>query len=165
MNRRHATCRLGLSMQHGNDMTTPTGRPTASNATECRISFRQPVDRSGSVDAGWWPRSNDLTAELPALLDVLWTAARDMRQVIYNIDGWAPAPRQMIIEDHRVRLDGNPQQDPLMLALIDAGGNDSARLLVIPFDTHPAIAEELLRLASEPGNTRTARQLIEMARP
>jgi hypothetical protein len=146
-------------------MTTPTGWPAASYATECRISFRQPVDRSGSVDAGWWPRSDDLTAELPALLDVLWTAARDMRRVIYNIDSWAPAPRQMIIERHRVRLDGHHEQDPLVLVLIDAGGNDSARLLAIPFITDPAIAEELLRLASEPGNTHTARQLIDMARP
>jgi hypothetical protein len=146
-------------------MTTPTGWPTAHYATECRISFRQPVNRFGSVDAGWWPRSNDLTAELPALLDVLWTAGRDMRQVIYNTDSWAAAPRHVIIEGHRVRLDGNHQQDPLVLVLIDPGVNDSARLLVVPFDTDPAIAERLLRLASEPGNTRTARQLIDTASP
>lgn len=146
-------------------MTTLTDRPAAGPPTDCRISFRQPVNRAGSVDAGWWPRSNDLTAELPALLDVLWTAARDMGQVIYNTDTWAAAPSRMIIEGNRVRLRGSHQQDPLVLTLIDAGSNDSAHLLVIPFDTDPAVAEHLLRLASEPGNTRTPRRMIDMARP
>jgi hypothetical protein len=146
-------------------MTTPTDWPTARYTTQCRVSFRQPVDQSGSVDAGWWPRSNNLTAELPALLEVLWTAAREMSRVIYNIDSWAPAPRQMIIEGRRVRLDGGHEQDPLVLVLIDAGGNDSARMLVVAFDTDPAIADRLFRLASEPGNAHTPRQMIDMARP
>lgn len=156
---------IGPRASTGNDMTTLIDRPAAEFPTDCRISFRQPVNRVGPVDAGWWPRSNDLTAELPALLDVLWTAARDMRRVTYDIDAWAGAPRQMIIEGNRVRLRGHHQQDPLTLVLIDPDGNDSARLLVIPFDTDPAIADHLLRLASEPGNTRTAKHMIDMARP
>lgn len=145
-------------------MRTLSDCPTLQYPTDCRIRFRQPVNRSGSVDAGWWPRSDDLTAELPALLDVLWTAARDMRQVIYNIDTWATAaPHRMIIQGNPVWLRGDHQQDPHVVVLIDADGSDSARLLVAPFNTDPAIAQQLLRLASEPGNTRTARQLIETA--
>jgi hypothetical protein len=138
--------------------------PVDQFPTACRISFRQPVDRSGSVDAGWWPRSNDLTAELPALLEVLWTAGREMRRVIYDLDSWAAAPQQMIIEGNRVRLDGC-REDPLLVVLVDACGIDSARLLAVPFDTDPAIAGRLLRLSSEPGNERTGRQLIDTASP
>lgn len=144
-------------------MRTPADNLSVQYPTGCRISFRQPVRRSDSVDAGWWPRSNNLTAELPALLDVLWTAARDMRQVTFNSDTWAPAPRRMIIEGNWVLLSGSHQQDPLVLLLSDAVGSDSARLLVVPFDAEPATAEHLLRLASEPGNTRTAGQLMEAA--
>jgi hypothetical protein len=42
------------------------------------------------MDGAWWPRSRDLEAELPGLLDVLWTADRDVDRVSYPIDSWLP---------------------------------------------------------------------------
>lgn len=71
-----------------------------------RVSFRQPVAATGHIDAAWWPRSRDLTAELPALLDVLWTAAREVNRLTYYLHAWAPAPRRMQIEGRTVRLGG-----------------------------------------------------------
>ena len=71
-------------------LTTRPRRPTAA-----RISFRQPVSTDGYIDAAWWPRSLDLTVELPPLLDVLWTAARDITRITYSIAGWDPAPRRL----------------------------------------------------------------------
>jgi hypothetical protein len=145
-------------------MTTLTERSPARLPTDSRISFRQPVSRTGSVDAGWWPRSDDLTAELPALLDVLWTAARDMRHVIYNLEAWKAAPRRMVIEGKQVRVGGYHHQNPSVLTMSDAGYDDSIDILVVPFDTDPAVAGRMLGLASEPGNTHTPEQMIELAK-
>jgi len=72
----------------------PFTTPPAPNSG-VRISFRQPVTEAGFVDAGWWPRSRDLTVELPPLLDVLWTACRDVTRVSYNVASCEPAPRRL----------------------------------------------------------------------
>ncbi len=90
-----------------------------------RISFRQPVAEAGFVDAGWRPRSRALTVELPPLLDVLWTACRD-------VASWEPAPRRLQVEGRLVRLGGFRGQDPLLLALFDRSGREHLDVLVIP---------------------------------
>jgi hypothetical protein len=146
-------------------MTTLAQHPHVQSATECRISFRQPVSRSGGVDAAWWPRSNDLTAEMPALLEVFWTAGRDMARITYNLDSWDVAPRRMQIEGNRVHLGGYHYQNSLLLGMADASHGDTADLLIIPFDTDPEMAERLLDLGSETDNTNTPEQMMELAKP
>lgn len=76
-------------------MTTLIERTPAEVATDCRISLRQPINRAGSVDGARWPRSKDLAAELPALVEVFWTDGRGMSRVIYNLDSWDGAPRKI----------------------------------------------------------------------
>ena len=145
-------------------MTTLTPTVHTEFPTTCRVSFRQPVTHGGYVDAGWWPRSWDLSAELPALYESLWTAGRDITRIAYNLDTWNPAPRSMIIEGRLLHLGGYHHQSPLMLSMSDARHNDTADLLVIPFDTDEAIAERLLELASEPDNTNRPEDMFGAAR-
>ena len=52
------------------DLSTPT-EVGPDESAPVRIAFRQPVTSSPHIDAAWWPRSRDLAAELPALLDRL----------------------------------------------------------------------------------------------
>jgi hypothetical protein len=129
-----------------------------------RVSFRQPVESTGSVDGGWWPRSTDLAAEIVPLLDVLWTAGREMRRVSYNLDSWDKTPRRIVIEGHLVHLGGYSRQSARVLSVSDARHGDTADLLIIPFDTEPALAHRLLEVASEPGNLRTPDQMDEATR-
>lgn len=127
------------------------------------MSFRQPVSRSGSIDAGWWPRSRDLTAELPALLDVLWTASREIMRVAYSIEFWDEAPRKITVEGRVVRLGGFHTQDPLVLSVVDARNVDRIDFLVIPPETGAQIAERALELASETNGASTAARILELA--
>jgi hypothetical protein len=129
-----------------------------------RVSFRQPVESTGSVDAGWWPRSTDLATEIVPLLEVLWTAGRAMRRVNYNLDGWDRTPRRLVIAGHLVHLGGYHRQSARLLSVSDARHGDTVDLLIIPFDTDPALARRLLELASEPGNSRTPQQMDEATR-
>lgn len=135
--------------------------PSVQPAT--RISFRQPVTATGFIDAAWWPRTLDLTAELPPLMDVLWTAGREINRVTYNITVWDPAPRQMRIENRKVRLGGFATSDPLTVRLSDAWGRERIDILVIAPDTDSAVAERVLRIAAGAGDPLRAVEILAQA--
>jgi len=128
-----------------------------------RISFRQPVSRSGFIDAAWWPRSRDLTSELPPLLEVLWTAAREVDRVTYNIAAWDPAPRRMRIEGRVVRLGGFSTSDPLTIRLSDAWGAERIDILVIAATTDASLAQRALLLASKADSPYRADEILTRA--
>jgi hypothetical protein len=140
----------------------PGHNPPGSIET-ARISFRQPISRSGFIDAAWWPRSRDLTTELPLLLDVLWTAARDINRITYNVGAWDPAPRRMHIEGRTVRLGGFTTSDPLTVRLSDAWGAERIDILVIAPNTDVALARHILLLASEADSLDRAGEILTRA--
>jgi len=147
---------------------TPLRPPSAATADPAappaRISFRQPVEAAGYIDAGWWPRTLDLTAELPALMNVLWTAARDVNRVTYNLRAWDQAPRRMQVEGRTVRLGGFNTSDPLTVRLSDEWGEERIDILVIAPDTAPDVADQALRIASTVGDPFRAGEILEQAR-
>jgi uncharacterized protein DUF5994 len=137
-----------------------TPRFTGRRDLAARVSFRQPVTVAPHVDAAWWPRSRDLEAELPGLLDVLWTAAREVDRVSYPIHSWLPVPHRLDIEGRRIRLAGFSHLDPSMISLRDAWGAERIDILVIPPDAEPELAAAAMVLASRSGpNERAARML------
>lgn len=127
------------------------------------MSFRQPVTSEPHVDAAWWPRSRDLEAELPGLLDVLWSAAREVDRVSYPIDSWLPVPRRLTIEGRRVRLGGFTHQDPSMISLRDAWGVERIDILVIAPETEPDLAAAAMTIAGRPGPNERAARMLELA--
>jgi hypothetical protein len=146
-------------------LAAPTERPIVPppSPPAARVSFRQPVTSAPHVDAAWWPRTRDLEAELPALLDVLWTAARDVSRVSYRIDSWLPVPRRLDIEGRRVRLGGFTHQDPSMISLRDAWGAERIDILVIPPDAKPDVAAAAMVRASRSGPNERAARMLELA--
>lgn len=139
-------------------------RPDLAGSPEgARLSFRQPVSTSGFIDSAWWPRSRDLTAELPPLLEVLRTAAREINHITFNIAAWDPAPRRMSIEGRTVRLGGFTTSDPLTVRLSDAWGVERIDILVIAPDADPSLAERALLLASQPDSPYRAREILTRA--
>lgn len=138
--------------------------PPPSPVASARVLFRQPVTEDGFLDAAWWPRSHDLTAELPALMDILWLASRDVMRVSYALDFWDPAPRRLSVTGRIVRLGGFHTQMPGLLTLIDAWGRDRINVMVIPPDTDPAIANQALTLVAGKPNSDHPDQVLQHAR-
>lgn len=136
----------------------PPSRPAA------RVSFRQPVTSEPHADAAWWPRSRDLEAELPGLLDVLWTAAREVDRVSYAVNSWLPVPRRLVIDGRRVRLGGFTHQDLSMISLRDAWGAERIDIVVIPPEAEPELAAAAMDLASRSGPNERASRMLERAR-
>lgn len=143
--------------------TEPRDDPPAS-AEAARVSFRQPVSRSGFIDAAWWPRSRDLTSELPPLLEVLWTAAREINRITYNVAAWDQAPRRIRIDGRIVRLGGFSTSDPLTIRLSDAWGAERIDVLVIAPNTDASLAQRALLLASNADSPYRADEILTRVR-
>ncbi len=141
----------------------PPLKPTPAKPAPARISFRQPVSGAGFVDAGWWPRSLDLAAELPPLLDVLWTACRNVTRVTYNLEFWDAAPRRIEVEGRVVRLGGFRRQNPLLLSLVDPWGREHIDLLVIAPQTDVDVAEQALAMTGGVGSMERPQRILELA--
>lgn len=115
------------------------------------------------LDGAWWPRSRDLTAELPALtavLDPLWGR---ITHVTVNPTFWPVIPRKVPVDGHVVGVGWfKAEQDPhkLLLLSYSTGRWD---LLVIPPETIPATAARLMAEAAYPLGTLTASALMEEA--
>lgn len=131
--------------------------------TDSRISFRQPVSKDGFVDAAWWPRTRDLSAELPALMDVLWSSAREVSRVSYNLDAWDAAPKRLQVEGRTVRLGGFHTGDPLMIRLADMWGGERVDVLVVDAGADPAAAGRALALAARPDNPLRPAEILAQA--
>jgi len=142
-------------------------QPSASSSQDisqrARIRFRQPVSTAGFIDAAWWPHTHDLTVEIPPLMDVLWTAGRDINRVTYYLHAWDPAPRRLQIDGRSVRLGGFTVGDPNTITLSDAWGRERVDILVIPPDTEPARAQRILELAGESDGGYRADEILERA--
>lgn len=113
-----------------------------------RLKPRAPV--TGFVDGGWWPRSRDLPAELPALLAVLEVRLGRVERVSYNLDVWGPTPRKITLDGRLVRLAGFRSQHPDTIDVLSAGHR--VTLLVVPPEAAPEVAHDTLMAAGHRGN-------------
>ncbi|WP_246076372.1 DUF5994 family protein [Amycolatopsis cihanbeyliensis] len=119
--------------------------------SQVRLRLKPPVASStGFVDGAWWPRSRNLSAELPALLAALRPRLGRVERVTYNLSVWDLAVRKAAV-GHQVRLDGSFSQAPDLVAVAGAGGR-RLTLLVVPPDTAEVAAHRVLIMASRPDN-------------
>jgi len=136
-------------------MSVSTTRSAAHSAPSdhehlrLRLKPRGPV--TGFVDGGWWPRSRDLPAELPALLAVLAVRLGPVESVSYHIDDWGPTPRRITVDGRLVRLAGYRSQHPATIDVLSAGHR--VTLLVVPAETTADIAHLVLMAAGRRANT------------
>ncbi len=145
------------------DPSSDATSDTAASTT--RIRFRQPVSADGFVDAAWWPRSHDLTAEVPSLLDTFWTAGREVDRITYSFRGWeAGAPRKFRWRGRPVHLGGFNGMDPLTVTLFEARGQQRIDVLVIDPATDVDVAERALVLAGVSGSLLRAAEIMAHAR-
>jgi hypothetical protein len=117
-----------------------------------RLKLKPKAPATGFVDGAWWPRSRDLSAELPALLAVLAVRLGPIQRVSYNLVSWDGAPRRLDIGGRQVRLGGFQVQHP---NTVDVIGSNASRLilLVLPPGTEPVAAHRILMTASRRENS------------
>jgi hypothetical protein len=124
-----------------------------------RLKLKPKAPTTGYVDGAWWPRSRDLSTELPALLAVLAIRLGVIQRVSYNLTSWDAAPRRIQLDGRPVRLGGFHTQHP---HTIDVTGTTGPRLtlLVLPPATNPSTAHEILMSAARRGNVDSVDELL-----
>ncbi|MER5822489.1 DUF5994 family protein [Streptomyces mirabilis] len=138
-------------------------RTFSSTPPLLRLQLAPPGTASALIDGAWWPRSRDLTAELPALTSVLDRLWGRITHVTVNPTFWPVIPRKVPVQGHVVKVGWfKAEQDPHKLLLLSytAGRWD---LLVIPPETDAVTAARLMTTAADPVRSLTASDLIQEA--
>lgn len=124
-----------------------------------RLRLKRKSPMSGVVDGAWWPRSDDLSKELPDLLSVLSVRLGSVARVSYSLEEWAPAPTKMVTGGRTVRLDGYHRQPANTLGILDERGTRIV-LLVVPVDTDPDLAHNIEMAAAATDDVSTVEALL-----
>jgi Family of unknown function (DUF5994) len=124
-----------------------------------RLKLKPKAPTTGYVDGAWWPRSWDLSTELPALLAVLAIRLGRIHRVSYNLTTWNAAHRRLNIDGHQVRLGGFHTQHPHTIDVIAPNGT-RLTLLVLPPATQPATAHQVLMMAGRRDNVDSIDELL-----
>lgn len=141
--------------------------PPATTATEwprqtLRLKLKPKAPARGYVDGAWWPRSRDLSTELPRLLAVLAIRLGPIERVSYNLTTWDAAPRRLDIDGRQLRLGGFRAQHPHTVDVIGPSGS-RLTLLVLPPDTDPVAAHRTLMTASRRDNVDSVDRLLTLS--
>jgi hypothetical protein len=123
-------------------------------------------DRDGTnaaVDGAWWPKSLDLSSELPDLLAVFGLWIGTVHRVVYDPSVWSSAPTRLIRRNEMVSLNpyrlvyrdtiylmGTHSRDAVLFVLPPSSSGDEARDLLCEVST-----------SAQPVNAGTLRQLIQ----
>ncbi|MET9761319.1 DUF5994 family protein [Streptomyces sp. NPDC006372] len=144
-------------------LLTPAVEERAPSALPPRLVLAPGETTPVLIDGAWWPRSRDLAAELPALIEILDPLWGRITRVTVNPTFWPVIPRKVPVQGHVVHVGWfEAEQDPHKLLLLSytIGRWD---LLVIPPETEPAIAARLMATATDPSRSLTATGLIHEA--
>ncbi len=124
-----------------------------------RVRLKSAARGSGHVDGAWWPRSDDLTTELPGLLAVLSARQGAISRVNYNTAEWRATSSEIVTGGCAVQLGGNRGRPPNTVEVVDCKGNKLV-LLVIPLYIDPDQAHAVVMQAAAPGNVSSVDALL-----
>jgi hypothetical protein len=133
--------------------------PTPPDHTP-RLRLKPKARATGYVDGAWWPRSDDLVAELPDLLAVLSVRLGAIDRVMFPLTEWVKAPAKFGSGGRMVKLDGYRRQPVNTLEVLGVNRN-KILLLVVPTHTEPDHAHTVMMTAATPNNDSTVAGLLD----
>jgi hypothetical protein len=137
-------------------MATPsTTSPSRSHDARLRLSEAA----GGRLDGAWWPRSRDIAAELPGLVDHFPVAAGHVDRVVFSSPDWSSCPRKVDVQRGRIKTGSFPSDDTHLLVL-QLSTRAQLALLVVPPDTEPDVAHRLMARAAAADNRSTASEVL-----
>ena len=140
-----------------------TTSKTASTADGLRLELDPAPSTVTALDGGWWPRSTDAVAELPALLTALRGKRGVITHALLNVADWdLPHPRRMPTGGKSaVRLGWYASQPSGLLTLVCDFGRSRFDLFIVPPAAGDPAAATAMHAAADPEDTRRASALLE----
>ncbi|MFF7278672.1 DUF5994 family protein [Streptomyces griseorubiginosus] len=145
----------------------PSARAVPFRAPSARLALKSVGASPGQVelDGAWWPRSRDLSDELPALADVLDPLWGRITRIAVNPRYWPVIPQRIFVNGHVVKVGWfTTELDPHKILLL-SGTSGRWDLLVIPPEVSAPSAARLMTAASAstaPQPTATALLTAEL---
>lgn len=136
----------------------------STSDSAARVRFRRTGGNDGLLDAGWWPRSRDLSRELPPLLEIVWNSGLNVTNISHALDFWDFSPRRLAIGRRVVQLSGFHTQLPGLLSLTSRSSRGRIDILVVPPETEPAIADRALAIVAAEPSPAHPNQVLDRAR-
>jgi hypothetical protein len=128
-----------------------------------RLAVKPSAGVRGVFDGGWWPRSGDPFAELPALIAAVDRPGEHVERVGLGMPAWTGAPRKLMVGGRRVRLDWFQTWNPAMVRLLIGSNRRPMDLLLIPVETGEETAIAALARAADPDNTDSGVAILAAA--
>lgn len=122
---------------------TPTPNAVSSGHLAPRVQLNPNAPAEPYLDGAWWPRSTDLSVELPALVIALSAQLGPIALIGYRRDAWNAVPDHLDLEGRVVHLQGFVSPDPPTLVVVDDNGR-RVTVRVVPPATDDAIAANLM---------------------
>ena len=134
-----------------------------SSLRPARLTLCPPSFPHGPVSGAWWPRSEDLPAELPALIEAFDRPWGRVTRMAAHRSAWPQAPCDLPVAGHTVRAAWFTSGfDPHAIRLF-AHGVGRQDLLVVPPGTETATAERLMTAAADVAPSASPRALLQNA--
>ncbi|MER6672885.1 DUF5994 family protein [Streptomyces sp. NPDC000983] len=121
--------------------------PPARPLLRLRLASRSGMPRP--IDGAWWPRSSDLTTELPLLLAGLPHGWGHITSVTVHGATWPAVPGRMLVFNQVVRLRRTVAVSAPHTIVLLAPGRGRWDLLVVPPDTTEEAAGLLMEAAAD----------------
>jgi hypothetical protein len=147
-------------------MTTDPPRLRGYAAT-VRFTRRRDLRRrhNPNIDAAWWPRSSNLGAELPHLLQLAQESGFHATAVSYRLnEAWTELPDQLAFRARKVTVSGYHNHHHDMITLVDGISHERLQVMVVPPSTPPLLAKRALRIAAVHGDPITGSDLLAVVR-
>lgn len=125
--------------------------------------------QSGPLDGAWWPQSRDLQAEFADLVDHFPRSVGRVERLLFSRPDWDAAPGGPSIRRIHARRGfvkvGSFPSDDTHLMIVKMLSGQRLRLLVIPCETEPGSAAQIMQSAADDHNVRTASELLGLSGP
>lgn len=136
----------------------PDAVPQALKPGTAVVRLETTQDRRGMLDGAWWPRSRDITAELPVLITAITEHFGPVTRVGLDAGAWDALPTRLVVAGRVVHLDSFPVGDDTVL--VTRGEGDHFSLLVIPPHATPGAARAAMAEAVRADNVAQAEQIL-----
>lgn len=143
-------------MTMNSTLPLPVG-PQADTRPRLALTPAGPWSR---LNGAWWPRSDDLSAELPSLIVELDRAWGRITRAAVHGPAWSGLRHDLPASSHSVHVSWyDSTQGPHAISLFSYRIG-SWELLVVPPATDPRHANLLMAAAARPGNHQAAATLL-----
>jgi Family of unknown function (DUF5994) len=136
-------------------------RGAGRDAEQSRLQLKPHAPASTHLDGAWWPRSTQLSAELPVLVEALSDRVGAVAVVGYHRNAWTQAPPQMHIADDPVQLEGFTSDEPATVILIGHDGRCVTLQVISPDAPEGAARRELDAASADHGDSPSANNRAE----